>query len=42
METQRVPVTLAGKVESIKFVNIHKNDLLSAFGVLSEKRQGST
>lgn len=36
-----IPVTLAGKIESIKFVAMHKNDLLSAFGVLGDKRRGS-
>lgn len=28
-----IPVTLAGKPESIRFVNIHKDDLLNALGV---------
>ena len=36
-----IPVTLADRAETIKFVNMHKNDLLSAFGVLGHKRQGS-
>jgi hypothetical protein len=36
-----IPVTLADNSESIKFVNIHKSDLLSALGVLAQKRQGS-
>jgi len=30
-----IPVTLAGNSESIKFVNMHKSDLLSALGVLA-------
>jgi hypothetical protein len=33
-----VPITLAGKVESIKFVNMHKSDLVSALGVLGPNR----
>jgi hypothetical protein len=37
-----VAVTLAGKVESIKFVKVHKRDLLSAFGALGPKHQGSS
>jgi len=36
-----IPVILAGKPECIRFVNDHKNDLLSAFGVLADKRQRS-
>jgi hypothetical protein len=37
-----IPVTLAGKVESIKFVRVHKNDLLSAFGVLCPQGQDTS
>jgi hypothetical protein len=37
-----IQVTLAGKVESIKFVKVHKSDLLSAFGALGRKRQGAS
>jgi hypothetical protein len=37
-----IPVTLAGKGESIKFVNVHRNDLLSALGILGSKRQGTS
>jgi hypothetical protein len=36
-----IPVILAGKPERIRFVNHHKNDLLSALGVLGDKRQRS-
>jgi hypothetical protein len=36
-----IPVLLADKPESIKFVNKHKDDLLSAFGVLADKHQHS-
>jgi hypothetical protein len=32
-----VPVVLAGKPECIKFVNVHRDDLLSAFGILTDK-----
>jgi hypothetical protein len=34
-----VPVVLAGKSECIKFVNMHRDDLLSAFGILTDKHQ---
>jgi hypothetical protein len=40
-ESAEIPVTLAGKIERIKFVNVHKNDLLGAFGILGDKRRGS-
>jgi hypothetical protein len=36
-----VPVVLAGKPECIKFVNMHRDDLLSAFGILTDKNQRS-
>ena len=37
-----IEVTLAGALENIRFVNLHKNsDLLSAFGVFGPNRQGS-
>jgi hypothetical protein len=36
-----IPVILAGKPGHIRFVNDHKNDLLSALGVLGDKRQRS-
>jgi hypothetical protein len=37
-----ISVTLAGKVESIKFVKVHKSDLLSAFDALGPKHQGAS
>jgi len=36
-----IPVAIAGKTESIKFVNMHKYALLSALGTLGQKRQRS-
>jgi hypothetical protein len=32
-----ISVSLAGKVESIKFVSMHKRDLQSALGLLNQK-----
>jgi hypothetical protein len=37
-----ISVILAGQPERIRFRNDHKNDLLSALGVLGDKRQRST
>lgn len=40
-ETSEIPLMLAGKPECIKFVKDHKDDLLSALGILNDKRQRS-